>query len=58
MSEGERIMKFNYIMMMVWGFIATINLASHNWPAAFNAVAVIFCLFVINQMRKEAKEKI
>ena len=49
-------MKFDYIIMTVWGFIVVLNLASHNWLAALNGAVVIFCLFVINQMRKEIKE--
>jgi len=50
-------MKFDYIIMTVWGFIVIINVAAHNWPAAFNGAVVIFYLFVINQMKKETKEE-
>jgi len=46
-------MKFDYIMMMIWGFIVCINLAAHNWPAAFNAGVVIFYLFVIDHLKKQ-----
>ena len=49
-------MKFDYIIMTVWGFIVIINVAAHNWPAAFNGAVVIFCLFVINQIKKEMRE--
>ena len=48
-------MKFDYIIMTVWGFIVILNLASHNWSGAFNAIVVIFYIFVINQMKKEMR---
>ena len=48
-------MKFDYIIMTVWGFVVILNLASHNWSAAFNAIVVIFYIFVINQMKKEMR---
>jgi len=46
-------MKFDYIIMTVWGFIVILNLAGHNWPGAFNAIAVIFYLFVIDHLKKQ-----
>jgi len=46
-------MKFDFIIMIVWGFIVCLNLASENWSAAFNAFAVIFYLFVIYNLKKE-----
>ena len=46
-------MKFDYIIMTVWGFIVVLNLASHNWPAVFNGAVVIFYLFVIDYLKKQ-----
>jgi len=46
-------MKFDFIIMMVWGLIVFINLTAHNWSAAFNASVVIFYLFVIYNLKKE-----
>ena len=46
-------MKFDYIIMTVWGFVVILNLASHNWSAAFNAIVVIFYIFVVDNLKKE-----
>jgi len=46
-------MKFDYIIMITWGMIVCINLASKNWSAAFNGAVVIFYLFVISHLKKE-----
>ena len=49
-------MKFDYIMMMIWGFIVIINLMARNFPAAFNAAVVIFYLFVVYRLKEQMKE--
>ena len=50
-------MKFNHIIIMfIWGFIVIMNAAAYNWPAAINAGAVIFYIFVVEHLKKQIKE--
>ena len=55
-TKDDRKELFFTVMLLGWISILCLNLFSHNWPAAFNAGAVIFYLFVTDRLKNQIKE--
>ena len=48
----KNIRKLNLIYIILWVILALINIAVHNWPAAFGYVVICYYIFILDYYQR------